>query len=153
MAILLLQPPNVFATKPGCICVLKKSCIFFLFLSVGSFFLFLVSVINPADTCFVTVLECFVMSSIVYGLIRNNGRVGNSAVADAFLRRTQTRQSCFPGLPTHAGCFHLVHVGVESPQVCTCVLSASRPVSTLLAKGLSMVWGEHREPCNFLFAS
>lgn len=71
---------------------LRNFAFFFLFLSVGSFFLFLVSVINPADICFVTVLECLVMSSIVYGLIRNNGRVGA-----AFLRRTQTRQSCLPG--------------------------------------------------------
>lgn len=122
------------------------------FLSVGSFFLFLVSVINPAETFFI-VLEYFVMSSIVYGLIRNNGRVGNSAVADGFLRRTQTRQSCFCGLHTQASGFHLVHVEVESPHVCTHVLSASRPVSTLLAKCLSMVCGERRRPRNFLFSS
>lgn len=126
-----------------------RNLAFFFFLSFGSFFL--VSVINPADTCFVTVLECFVMSSIVYGLIRNSGRVGDSAVAVTFGRITQTRQSCFPGLPTQAGCFHLTHVGVESPQVCTHVLSASRPVSTLLAKCLSRVCEERREPCNFFF--
>lgn len=127
---------------------LRNFAFFFLFLSVGSFFLFLVSVINPADTCFVTVLECLVMSSIVYGLIRNNGRVGA-----AFLRRTQTRQSCLPGFLLKPAAFISRMSEWKSPQVCTRVLSASRPVSTLQAKCLSMVCGERRGPCNFLFAS
>lgn len=92
----------------------KLVCTFFFFTTLGLSFPSWFSIINPSETCFVTVLNYFMISSIPFDLIRNNGRV---AVADTILRKLPTRQPCFLGLHTRAGCSHPVaEVEGEAPR-------------------------------------